>query len=116
MEIKKAALALFEQGLEMLSISMPSSVAELLIDYLLMLEKWNKAYNLTAISTLESMVVYHLLDSLAIAPYITGQRLLDVGSGAGLPGIPLSCLFAEKSWVLLDSNGKKGAFFKPGFI
>lgn len=81
-----------------------------LMAYLLLLAKWNQAYNLTAIRTLPEMVTKHLLDSLAIAPDIHGQHILDVGTGAGLPGIPLAIMFPEKTFVLLDSNGKKTRF------
>lgn len=98
-----------EQGLEQLGIKASASV---LMDYLFLLEKWNRAYNLTAIRDIKSMVTLHLLDSLAIAPLITGERLLDVGSGAGLPGIPLAILYPDRHITLLDSNGKKTRFMQ----
>lgn len=85
---------------------------EPLMQYLLLLAKWNQAYNLTAIRDIESMVTRHLLDSLAILPWATGQRILDVGSGAGLPGIPLALAQPDKQFVLLDSNGKKVRFMQ----
>lgn len=85
---------------------------EPLMQYLLLLAKWNQAYNLTAIRDIESMVTRHLLDSLAILPWVTGQRILDVGSGAGLPGIPLALALPDKQFVLLDSNGKKVRFMQ----
>ncbi len=78
--------------------------------YLALLEKWNRAKNLTAITRQSEMVVKHLLDSLAIAPYLEGKRILDVGSGGGLPGIPLAILFPEKRVTLIDSIGKKTRF------
>ena len=79
--------------------------------YLELLKKWNKAYNLTAITEPKKMVAYHVLDSLSVLPWIPPQgHCLDVGTGAGLPGIPLSILLPESSWVLLDSNGKKTRF------
>lgn len=79
-------------------------------DYLVLLDKWNRAYNLTAIDGIAEMVAHHILDSLAIAPWIQGTHILDVGTGAGLPGIPLALCYPEKRIVLLDSNGKKTRF------
>ena len=81
-----------------------------LCEYLQLLAQWNKAYNLTAIEKPAAMVVRHLLDSLSIAPHLSGQRILDVGTGAGLPGIPLAIRFPEREFHLLDSNGKKMRF------
>ncbi len=83
---------------------------EAMMAYLALLSKWSKAYNLTAITAPDQMITHHLLDSLSIAPWITGTRILDVGTGAGLPGIPLAIYYPEKSFVLLDSIGKKTRF------
>ena len=82
------------------------------LDYLDLIEKWNKTYNLTAIRDPKEMFSKHLLDSLAIAPYVKGNNILDVGSGAGLPGIPLALYYPHKQFVLLDSNGKKTRFLQ----
>lgn len=80
--------------------------------YLQLLLKWNKAYNLTAIRDLDSMRTKHIADSLAVAPYLHGDVILDVGTGAGLPGIPLAIINPEKQFILLDSNGKKVRFLR----
>jgi 16S rRNA (guanine527-N7)-methyltransferase len=81
------------------------------LDYLGLIAKWNRVYNLTSMAS-ESMLVGHLLDSLSIAPYVTGMRILDVGSGAGLPGLPLAILFPEKSVELVDTVAKKVRFMR----
>jgi len=78
--------------------------------YVRLLEKWNQAYNLTAVRDPIEMVTYHLLDSLAILPWLRGLRSIDVGTGAGLPGIPLSLALPQRQFCLLDSNGKKTRF------
>lgn len=98
---------LLEDGLKQFELD---SFAAPLLQYLLLLNKWNLAYNLTAVRDLESMVSKHILDSLAIIPWIKGPRILDVGTGAGLPGIPLAITNPEIQFVLLDSNGKKIRF------
>ena len=97
-------------GLSALSLELDVSVQHRLIEYLQLLEKWNRAYNLTAIRQPEQMVTRHLLDSLVIAPYLQGPHILDVGTGAGLPGIPLALACPDYHFTLLDSNGKKIRF------
>lgn len=79
-------------------------------DYLGVLSNWNKTYNLTAIKEYDEMVVKHILDSLSIKEYINGESILDVGTGAGLPGLVLAIAFPQKQFTLLDSNGKKIRF------
>lgn len=81
-----------------------------LIDYLAELLRWNRAYNLTAITEPEQMVVRHLLDSLAVVGLLDGERLLDVGTGPGLPGMVLAIAAPQRDYHLLDSNGKKTRF------
>jgi 16S rRNA (guanine527-N7)-methyltransferase len=98
-----------EQGLKQFGLSL---LSEPLWQYLTLLNKWNAAYNLTAVRDIESMVGKHVMDSLAIVPWIKGERILDVGTGAGLPGIPLAIAKPDIQFVLLDSNGKKIRFLK----
>ncbi|HVV68147.1 MAG TPA: 16S rRNA (guanine(527)-N(7))-methyltransferase RsmG [Gammaproteobacteria bacterium] len=101
---------LLTQILATLDLKLPSDVPEKILQYLTILEQWNQIYNLTAIRNPEEMLYKHIADSLACAPYLQGQRWLDVGSGAGLPGIPLALAFPDWEWTLLDSNGKKTRF------
>lgn len=98
------------KGLAQLALNLSEEQVEKLMSYLTLLQKWNKVYNLTAIRDPEEMLIKHLLDSLAIMPHIEGERLIDVGTGGGLPGIPLAICFPEKQIDLLDSNSKKTRF------
>jgi 16S rRNA (guanine527-N7)-methyltransferase len=98
-----------ERGLAALGLQLDTAP---LGRYLDLLEKWNRVYNLTAIRDRERMVTHHLLDSLAILPYVKGPRVLDVGSGAGLPGILLAIADRALQVTLLDSNQKKTAFLR----
>lgn len=98
------------RGSETIGLELNEAQIRSLLKYLALLEKWNRAYNLTAIRDPRQMVSRHLLDSLAIAEHCKGGVLLDVGTGAGLPGIPLAILFPERQIHLLDSNGKKTRF------
>jgi 16S rRNA (guanine527-N7)-methyltransferase len=100
-----------ELGIKTLGLSCSSQQLEQLLAYLEMLQRWNKAYNLTAIREPIQMVRLHLLDSLAIHPYVQGvKHIIDVGTGPGLPGIPLAILNPDINFTLLDSNGKKTRF------
>ena len=100
---------ILEKGLNALNLS---AIKDPLMHYLSLLNKWNKAYNLTAIRDLKEMVSRHLLDSLAISPWLHGKHILDAGSGPGLPGIPLSLCNPDLKFTLLDSNGKKTRFLE----
>lgn len=87
-----------------------SAIIDQLVTYLELLHHWNKTFNLTAIRNVQDMVTLHILDSLAVQPFLHGKRILDVGTGAGLPGIPLALINPEREFVLLDSNSKKTRF------
>ncbi|KXO07450.1 MULTISPECIES: 16S rRNA (guanine(527)-N(7))-methyltransferase RsmG [Marinobacter] len=97
-------------GLAAMNLSLSESQQQQLLAFLALLNKWNKAYNLTAVRDERVMVSRQLLDSLSILPWVTTDHLLDVGAGGGLPGIPLAIVFPEKRFTLLDSNGKKTRF------
>lgn len=101
---------LLTQKLSQASYAVTEAAQDQLVNYLLLLEKWNQAYNLTSVRDIKEMVVQHILDSLSVAEFINGKRILDVGTGAGLPGIPLALTQSDREFVLLDSNGKKTRF------
>jgi 16S rRNA (guanine527-N7)-methyltransferase len=107
---------ILNEGLDALDLLLTQAQQKKLIAFIVLIEKWNKAYNLTAIRNPEEMVRLHLLDSLAIANYIQGPKVLDIGTGAGLPGIPLALIYPHYSFVLLDSNIKKTRFVQQAVI
>jgi 16S rRNA (guanine527-N7)-methyltransferase len=100
------------QGVKELGVALPVGAQERLLQYLALLQKWNRVYNLTAVRETQRMVSEHLLDCLAVTPYIGENTVLDVGSGAGLPGIPLALALPEARVTVLDSNHKKAAFLQ----
>ncbi|EIP7312470.1 16S rRNA (guanine(527)-N(7))-methyltransferase RsmG [Salmonella enterica] len=93
-------------------ISLTDHQKTLLVAYVDMLHKWNKAYNLTSVRDPAEMVVRHILDSIVVAPYLQGQRFIDVGTGPGLPGIPLAIVLPDAHFTLLDSLGKRVRFLR----
>ena len=100
-------------GSEELGISLQQSQYDQLLEYLLLLAKWNQVYNLTAISEPRKMLSHHLLDSLSLMPsLLQANKVLDVGSGAGLPGIPLAIAMPATIWIMLDSNARKTRFIR----
>jgi 16S rRNA (guanine527-N7)-methyltransferase len=99
-----------QRGLDTLALPYNEQQLDQLQAYLALLHKWNSAYNLTAVRDPLQMIGRHLLDSLAITPWLRGERFADVGTGAGLPGIPLAIMFPQRQFELIDSNGKKIRF------
>ena len=99
-------------GIRDLHLTLDAAAIERLLDYVDLLVRWNAAYNLTAVRDPAEMVPRHLLDSLAILPHVAGATLADLGSGAGLPGIPLAIAAPEREIQLVDSNGKKARFLR----
>lgn len=100
------------RGAQQLKVNLSKLQQHQLLQYLGLLIKWNKAYNLTAVRNPDEMVSRHLLDSLSVVEYVEqrGNTWLDVGSGGGMPGVPLAIIFPDKKFTLLDSNGKKTRF------
>lgn len=104
------------QGIVQLGLALPPPTQQRLLDYLALLQKWNKVYNLTAVREAQKMVGHHLLDCLAVVPHVSAATILDVGSGAGLPGIPLTLALPRAQVTLLDSGRKKAAFLRQAVI
>ncbi len=97
-------------GASRMGIDLTEAQQDALLSYMAMLLKWNKVYNLISRKETDNIVEVHLLDSLSALPYINGTSVIDVGTGAGLPGIPLAIMRPDCQFTLLDSNGKKGRF------
>jgi 16S rRNA (guanine527-N7)-methyltransferase len=111
-----SSAAQLAQGIAELGLQVPADIQARLNDYLALIEKWNRVHNLTAVRDSAKMVSVHALDSLAILPHLQAASVLDVGSGAGLPGIPLALMWPRARVVLLDSNHKKAAFLRQAAI
>ncbi len=104
-------------GAEALGLRLHQTQYDQLLEYLYLLDKWGKVYNLTAIKGLSKMLHYHLLDSLSLLPSLANcRKAIDVGSGAGLPGIPLAIAMPESYWVMLDSSSRKTRFIRQAVI
>ena len=102
--------ALLHNAAEEIGISLSDTQANQLIGYVDLMEKWNRAFNLTAVRRRSELFSRHIFESIAVKPYIRGEQWADIGTGAGLPGVPLAITEPDKSFVLLDSNGKKTRF------
>nr|WP_216660508.1 16S rRNA (guanine(527)-N(7))-methyltransferase RsmG [Brenneria sp. hezel4-2-4] len=98
--------------LETAGIVISNRQKDLLIQYVEMLNKWNKAYNLTSVREPRQMLIRHIMDSIVVEPYLQGQRFIDVGTGPGLPGIPLAIVRPSAHFTLLDSLGKRVRFLR----
>lgn len=107
-----AIAAKLADGLAAMRLDLPADAQEKLLAYIDLLAKWNRTYNLTAVRDPEDMVSRHLLDSLAVLPFVHGQNLADLGSGGGLPGIPLAIARPAIAVALVESNGKKARFLR----
>ena len=105
-----------QQGIAQMGIAIDMEARSKLLGYLALLQKWNKVYNLTAIRDPQKMVSNHLLDSLSVIPYLWSGRWLDVGCGAGLPGVVLAIAQPDWSFTMLDSNSKKIGFVQQAII
>ncbi|MEO7148716.1 MAG: 16S rRNA (guanine(527)-N(7))-methyltransferase RsmG [Rhodanobacteraceae bacterium] len=112
MQDRRALQRRLEEGLIALRLALPEGEVARLLDYVELLQRWNGTYNLTAVRDPLEMVTRHLLDSLAVLPFIDGDMLADLGSGAGLPGIPLAIAQPRLLVTLVDSNGKKARFLR----
>ena len=102
--------ALLHNAAEEIGISLSDTQANQLIGYVDLMEKWNRAFNLTAVRRRSELFSRHIFESLAVKPHIRGEKWADIGTGAGLPGVPLAITEPDKPFVLLDSNGKKTRF------
>jgi 16S rRNA (guanine527-N7)-methyltransferase len=101
---------LLKQALHENQLTLPDNVQQQLIQFTQLMQTWNRVFNLTNITEPRGMVYLHLIDSLVIAPFLKGTHFLDVGTGAGLPGLPLAIAHPQQQWTLLDKNSKKTRF------
>ncbi|GAC12669.1 16S rRNA (guanine(527)-N(7))-methyltransferase RsmG [Aliiglaciecola lipolytica] len=111
-DLKNDLLSAFDKAVSSLTLEINEQQRQSLIDFVLMIHKWNKAYNLTSVRDPQQMLIKHIVDSIVVAPYLDRAHYIDVGTGPGLPGIPLSIMHPDKHFVLLDSLGKRVRFMK----
>jgi 16S rRNA (guanine527-N7)-methyltransferase len=107
-----AVLNKLNRLLDSAGFTLPENQKQQLVDYVELLHKWNKAYNLTSVRRPEEMLVRHILDSIVVEPHLQGSRFIDVGTGPGLPGIPLAIVRPDSHFTLLDSLGKRVRFLR----
>lgn len=112
MSEKPNAKELLLRGCGELKINVRTEDAEAMLQHMALLLKWNQTHNLTAITDERDMVIRHLLDALSIAPWVLGRTVLDIGSGGGLPGLPLAIVHRHRTFTLLDSRGKRAEFLR----
>lgn len=105
-------LAKLNRLLEQAKLNLTDQQKEQLVGFVRLLDKWNKAYNLTSVRNPDEMLVKHIMDSLVVSQHLQGEKFIDVGTGPGLPGIPLAIINPDKQFVLLDSLGKRITFIK----
>ncbi len=111
-KIDRKMKAKLENLLTQAEIQLTDLQKDQLIQLVQLLNKWNKAYNLTSVRDPQEMLVKHILDSIVVSPYLQGERFIDVGTGPGLPGLPLAIINPTKQFVLLDSLGKRISFIR----
>ena len=100
------------QGARQIGLELSQASCERLLDYAALLRRWNQVHNLTTIDDTSKMLTHHLLDSLSIAPFVSGDRCLDIGSGAGLPGMVMALAQPQQQWTLVESRAKKASFLR----
>jgi 16S rRNA (guanine527-N7)-methyltransferase len=110
--LQSELLAILEDSLKDSDLVVTQEKQLQLINYVLLMHKWNKTYNLTSVRDPRDMVIKHIVDSIAVAPFLDKIRYIDVGTGPGLPGIPLAIICPDKQFVLLDSLGKRVRFMR----
>lgn len=100
------------QGARQIGLELSQASCARLLDYVALLRRWNRVHNLTTIDDASKMLTHHLLDSLSIAPFVSGDRCLDIGSGAGLPGMVMALAQPQQKWTLVESRAKKASFLR----
>ena len=111
-QLERQLLTILQNSLKHCDLVVSEFQQQQLIRYVLLMHKWNKAYNLTSVRDPEQMVIKHIVDSIVVAPYLDKTQYIDVGTGPGLPGMPLAIMCPEKHFILLDSLGKRVRFMK----
>ena len=105
-----------EAGLRQMQIPADAACQQALLQFMQLLQKWNRAYNLAGAADTDTLIHRHVFDSLSLLPHLAGRRVIDVGSGAGLPGIPLAIACRDREFLLLDANAKKTRFIQQCII